>query len=58
MDPSPPIRKHSRDLHLSVTELAPLPIALPTWERRLIEQSLVESLDAKTSKEAHDAHAP
>ena len=57
MDPTPPIRKRSRDLHLSVTGLEPLPIELPTWERKLIEQSLVESLDAKTAKDTCDAHA-
>jgi hypothetical protein len=56
MDPTPPIRKRSRDLHLSVTGLEPRPVELPPWERRLIERSLVEALDRGAVKGAGDAH--
>ena len=56
MDPTPPIRKRSRDLHLSVTGLEPMPVELPTWERRLIERALAEALEAATPKDARDAN--
>lgn len=56
MDPTPPIRKRNRDLHLSVTGLDPMPVELPTWERRLIEHALAQALDAGTAKDARDAN--
>ncbi len=56
MDPTPPIRRRSRDLHLLVTGLEPMSVELPTWERRLIERALAEALDARTPKDARDAN--
>lgn len=56
MDPTPPIRQRRRDLRLSVTGLEPMPVELPTWERKLIERALAEALDAGTPKDARDAH--
>ena len=56
MDPTPPIRNGSRDLHLSVTGLEPMSVELQTWERRLIERALAEALDTRTPKDARDAN--
>lgn len=55
MDPTPPIRKRSRDLHLQVAGLEPLPGEVSTWERRLVERLLSDALAANAPKEAPDA---
>jgi hypothetical protein len=55
MDPKPPIRKRSRDLHLQVTGLEPLPVDVSIWERRLIERILNDAVAANAAKEAPDA---
>ena len=55
MDPTPPIRKRSRDLHLLVIGLEPLHGDVSLWERQLIERALTKALDGRAPKEAPDA---
>jgi hypothetical protein len=55
MDPTPPIRKRSRDLHLQVTGLEPLPGEVSLWARWLIERLLIDALTADAPKAAPDA---
>lgn len=56
MDPTPPIRKRSRDHHLQVTGLESLPVEVSLWERRLIERLLSDALAANAPEDAPDAH--
>lgn len=55
MDPTPPIRKRSRDLYLQVTGLEPMPGEVSIWERRLIERLLIDALATNAAKDAPDA---
>lgn len=55
MNQTPPRRRRRSDLSLTVTGLEPMPLELPPWERRLIEQALVELLDEMKAPEVDDA---
>lgn len=55
MNQTPTRRRRRSDLSLSVTGLEPMPLEIPPWERRLIEQALVELIDEMKAPEVDDA---